>query len=484
MATWLLMKTQLLICKRYSAQIGKFQYPYGMLLKTLTNCLQIPVGTEICRPFTSVSGAKFLHTAVDLMYSSCLVSPLNAEELIREGGVAILENLLDSYISFLSSIHLHAEMSNDNELIILQMESAIHVVHTIAGVAYFESGRAALESLPNALRLCQNWRKCVDLQFIGSDMYGFNLMKRYALEGIMSMAKSKKIQILLASTGIMWNLIHSMLDYDPTLELTSLTSAKFETSIKQDELNYYGGVAARGVGMMCGVMEGEFISPSNSDLYSVVQQVLTKPIAKMLKSSDSENVLLTLNLSVKTPLRLWDMGMRKELLSFLTQMEVKDESLQDFKTHIDAANTFEYSNLADEMNIGGVYIRIFNSMDMEEATKEIQDISHFAVSLLAFLGRCILNDEENGWPMRKSPANLLQTEAVHGTSDQLDKYSVWYPINDERFIMCLEALLLLVKQDGLVDDVICKPFSARVIMILISLPYRKVRVFYQFRFEL
>jgi hypothetical protein len=473
--TWLLMKTQLLICRRHASEIGKFKYPYKMLLA----CLNPPKGDEVRSFFMSLGRAKFLRTAIDLLFHSCLVSPMNAEELIREGGTLVLANLLNCYVSFLASIQLH-EISQNDELISLQMESLVHVVHTIAGIAYYENGRIALEALPSYLRICQIWRKCIDLRFVGQNVYGSNLLKRFALEGILSMAKSEKLQVDLASSGVVWNLIHSMLDYDPKLELISLETEKFEKSISQVELNYFGGVATRALGMLCGVMKEEFVSPLNLALFEALQQVLTKPIAKMLRSSDSEDTLRTLNLSIETPLRLWDLNMRKELMSFLSMMEAKDPCTEDLATHLEAAESFEYSNLSDEVNIGGVYIRIFNNMDVQEATKEIADISHFARSLIAFIGRSILKDKESTGALETSPARrFLLEEKIDDSSMDPDKESVWYPLTDARFPMCVQALLQLVKRDGLIDDVMCEPHSAGVIISMVSLSCQKVSALQQ-----
>ena len=470
--TWLLMKTQLLICKRYSTEIGKYKYPaYKMLL----SCLQLPEGDKL--PFTlmSLGRAKFVRTAVDLLFHSCLVSPLNAEELVYEGGAAVLGKLLDCYVTFVSSL-TESDISQNDDLISLQMESLVYVVHTIAGVAYYEHGRKALECLPVSLRFSENWRSCIDLRLIGNNIHGCNLLKRYALEGLMSMAKSAKLQHSLTESGLAWNLIHCMLDYDPTLDLTSLDTEECERTISQEEMNYYGGLAARALGLLCGVMRGEFASPSNEPLFDAVKRVLTKPIAKMLRSINSEETLCTLNLNVETPLRLWDMKMRSELMNFVNQMESRDSV--GLQCHLEAANAFKYSNLADEVNIGGVYVRIFNTMDVKEAIREIPDCSHFARSLLQFIGRSIMNDGKDSGAIERSYVESFSEEKTNGATDDPEREKDWCPLEDDRFVMCLQAVLHLVKTDGLVDDVMCEPNAAGVIMSLMCLRYEsKVRGF-------
>jgi hypothetical protein len=82
----------------------------------------------------------------------------------------------------------------------------------------------------------------------------------------------------------------------------------------------------------------------------------------MLSNSQSEELLRTLNLNVESPIRLWDEGMRQELVSFVEEMEntSQNHEYENVQDALAASEDFEYSNLSDEVNIGGVYIRIFN----------------------------------------------------------------------------------------------------------------------------
>ena len=90
----LLMKTQVILCKRHAAEIGVYKYPaYAMLMEVL----KLPSGNPdaILLP----KRAEFVRTAVDLVFQTCLVSPLNAEELVVEGAVTMLEQLLNFYVT-------------------------------------------------------------------------------------------------------------------------------------------------------------------------------------------------------------------------------------------------------------------------------------------------------------------------------------------------------------------------------------------------
>jgi len=468
--TFLLMKSQLLICKRYSVEIGKYKYPaYSILL----SCLQLPPDTELHSTFLSLGRAKFIRTAIGLLFYSCLVSPLSAEELVREGGVQVLANLLQSFVAFMSSLEWE-KLAESEAAVSLHMESLVHVVHTIAGVSYYDFGRSAIAELPGSFVFYSNWKSCIDLKFIGNNVHGCNLLKRFALEGLVTMAKNVQLQTGLSQTGLIWNLIHCCLDYDPTLALSCLDTEEFERSISQKELNYYGGMATRALGMLCGVMKDDFSSPYNEALFDAVKHVLTPPIARMLSSNDSEETLRTLNLNVESPMILWDVKMRGELMHFIAEMDSKTLH-EDISFHLKTAEEFKYSNLADEINIGGVYVRLFNNMDIRDAIREIPNTQHFTQSLIRFIGRSLLNDKGMSEAIERTYVESCSEDEDVGTMN-IDKERAWCPVTGGGFQMCVNAILCLAKIDGLVDDILCELHAVGILISLIILdPENQVR---------
>lgn len=84
----LIIRTQLLICKCYSNDMAKYQYPaYKMLL----SCVRIPLSIRPKR-------LAFSKSAVELIFHTCLVSPLNATHfgVVRDGdgGCGLVEMLV------------------------------------------------------------------------------------------------------------------------------------------------------------------------------------------------------------------------------------------------------------------------------------------------------------------------------------------------------------------------------------------------------
>ena len=478
----LLIRAQRLICKRFEAEMSKYKYPaYKMLL----SCLTVPASSQEARCnaepgaslescLTAPKRAEFVRDTVELLFQTCLVSPLNAEELVAEQGVVILESLLDFYIKVAhgrgSRRNLPKEASDG-----LIAEIISHLVHTIAGVAFYESGRAAIASLPDRARLCINWRRCIDGKFLGNRMLqvGDSLIKKFALEGITHMSKSVELQSLLVGSGVVWPLVRFLLGYDPTLETVSVGSGgqDDDIGISQAASNTQARLAARSLGMLCGVLqEPSLTTPKNDQVTSAMEQLLTAPISLLLRNKRTAEILRTLNTNVETPARIWNIGMRNELMKFVDRMEKErpediSRSIEDEFAHI---SSFGYSNLKGELRIGGVYVRVFDKLGANrEALRDIHNPTLFAKHLTDFIARSINASEDlpSGWV--KLPMSVVEEDLKNLESGL---YSV--PIRDRHFVMSLTALRILVRMDGLIDDVLCETSTSvpSVLLSLLELP--------------
>ena len=472
----LLLKTQLLLCKRYTHQLEQYKYPsYALLL----SCLKFPSAEREDLNLSDILDCcllrqkryEFVRTSVELIFNTCLVSPLNAEELVKENGLSFLDCMLDFYIRALSV--LTKDFSDDQEEKRQQItqsnaitEIVIHIIHTISGVAFFDFGRAAIISLKDPHRLCLNWRRCIDLKFLHRKSLGCNMLKRYALEGIASMSKNENLQKMLVECHITWPLLSSMLEYNPALATSPFLEEIFESTLSHAEINFQAFLATRALGMLCGVMKIDDLSTANNGpLCNAMKNILTQPLARMLSNSQSEDLLQTLNLNVASPVRLWDESMRAELLLFVRNMEnkVQDQEHQNIQDALAICNNFEYSNLANEVNIGGVYIRIFNNMDIREAIRDLPDGSHFVESLLDFIWRSIQNSSEK---------NSIEDQGstIDSNGNVMDEENHWFSISDNRFVMAVKSILHLVQLDGVVDNVMCERKAIDIVFSLLDLP--------------
>ena len=480
----LLIKTQLLICRRYADDMSKYKYPaYQMLLGCLevpASCCDINIDAETISSASLLMDerADFVRTASDLVFHTCLVSPLNAEELILEKGVPILESLLDFYVNASSFVCEKSFMSSlpDEKSKLIASESTVmdiisNIIHTISGVAFFESGRKAILSLKDPPRLSVNLRRCVECRFKGvcSDAEGTSAMKRFALEGVANMAKSRELQDLLVGSGVVWPLIRYMLAYDPTLE-GEFNYDDEDVKVSQATNNELGRLSARALGMLSGVMTDTSLStPENGDLQKALKRLLTDPIARMLRNKRTNEILRTLNTNVETPVRIWNVGMRSELDEFVSKME-KERPEEVCRSVTDELNvpitSFEYSVLKEEIEIGGVYLRVFNSLGGgRESLREIADTSLFASQIIGFIALCMNESIKRGDGQIKLP-----DETTTSFSAEVDTSPA--RISSTQFTMAVKALSLLVRVDGLVDDIVSNPTAqpTAVLLSLLDLP--------------
>jgi len=480
----LLIKTQLLICRRYARDMSKYKYPaYQMLL----GCLEIPpscrnldmnADTMASTCLLVSERAEFVRTSSELVFHTCLVSPLNAEELILEGGLPILESLLDFYAnalslvcdsSFMRSLSEEKSKMVASENILMDIISSL--VHTISGVAFFESGRKAILSLDDPSRLGVNLRRCIECRFkdVSSDVEGTSAMKRFALEGVASMSKARELQDLLVGSGVVWPLVRYMLAYDPTLE-GDFNYDEEDVNVSQATNNELGRLSARALGMMSGVMTDAALStPENQYLQKALRRLLTDPIAQMLRNKRTSEILCTLNTNVETPVRIWNVGMRSELDAFVSRMEKErpEDLCRSVNDELDLSLTsFEYSVLKNEIAIGGVYLRVFNSLGGgRESLREIADTSLFANQIIRFIALCMNRSVGMGDGWIKLPE-----DAVTLVGTEVDTSNA--TISSAHFTMAVKALSLLVRVDGLVDDIVGDPSTkpTAVLLSLLELP--------------
>ena len=490
----LLLRAQLLICKRYGQELSVFKYPlYSMLLA----CLKLPESdaariTDAKEKANGDSGdsdvatladacvlkpnrVEVITTAAALVFETCLVSPLNAEELVAEGGMAALVKLLLFYAD--ATVLIKSSSRSGTAKAALSSLSAAYetitnLIHTIGGVAFFESGRKALLALDTLPDLCLTWRRCIDGSLGGDDKKA-KVLKKYALEGIVNMSYEARFQELLIRSGVIWPMVRCLLNYDPTLD--AQTSSEVQSS--QTASNEHAAFAARGLGMLCGLMRGDLQTPTNKDLYEALRITLTKPIAKMLRDERSIEILRTLNTSAETPTFVWNAGMRDELSLFLDRMEKGRDGrgLRSIDAELkDSIKTFRYTNLATEVVIGGVYLRIFNRLgDSREAIRHINDCSVFGKELIHLIARSLEQSDE--LPAVSFPFTLW---GVSGHDDEkesnIERDTEIFPISDVRFSMAIKSLRLLASLDGLIDDVLCREGCPAVLLHMLNLPSGEV----------
>ncbi|GMH66879.1 hypothetical protein TrRE_jg7825 [Triparma retinervis] len=462
-AIGLLMKTQVILCKRHGEEIGEYKYPaYNLLMAVLKGgggkkeCLLLP------------RRAEFVRSGCELVYQTCLVSPLNAEELVLEGGISVLEELLAFYISTWKE----CEAQKDEKKVatrMVRLEIITHIVHTLSGVFWFESGRAGLLSLEDPTRLCENWRRCCDGTYWGDAP----LVKKYALEGLANMARDAALQTLMVGAGVVWSLVRCLLMYDPTLESVDIEGDdQINQQMSQAASNTHAILAVRALGMLCGVMKESLATPENPELLKAMKRMLTKPLAKLLRNKRGGDLLRALNTNVETPTRIWNVKMRGELLTFLDKMEDGRDAIgcRGVGEELAGCAEFKFSNLANEVVIGGIYVRVFVGLGGgREGIKDIEDEGAFCRALLRFID---LSLKEGGTGAEGSKEKEEEELEEGVDREELEERNLWHPVGDSRFVMGVTALKLLVLVEGLVDDILCEEGGngPAILLSLLELP--------------
>jgi hypothetical protein len=473
----LLVKTQLLICRRYEKQISRYKYP---AYRVLLGCVELPPSCrEACEQSDLVGllgtslvkqiRADFVRSAVELLFRTCLVSPLNSEELVEESGVTVLVDLLGFYMKVLIAFSKVTRDDLGDDLASDEVILGIigHVVHTLAGIAFFESGRNAIKAIENPSRFLHNWRRCIDgrlLEGLGGK-FSNTPIKRFALEGIANMAKDKFLQEHLVGCGIVWPLVRLVLRYDPTLEQgQTAEDDPDDTGMSVVSSNTQARLAVRALGILSGAVKD---APRNEALMEGLIRLLTRPIALMLRNKRTDEILRILNANVEKADIIWNVRMREQLEALLVKVEQErpDYVIRTANEELMPIGDFCYEALKGELSIGGVYVRVFNK-EGKGALSCVPDPPMFARAVIEFVARSMNRSELGGGCMKIPVKDESSPSSVEDT--KVEPVELKHPA----FLLSICALRILTRVDGLVDDLLAEKSSIVpwVLLSLLELP--------------
>lgn len=460
----LLVQTQLLICRRYEAEMSRYKYPgYPVLLGCVSlpsNCRQMVeakeyddiLSTSVLRSDVSC----FLRKAMELVYRTCLVSPLNAAELVAEGGVQLLVSLLSFFTEAIlesnkaSGEHVNIASANDMRSIIL------YTVRTLAGTAFYESGRNAISSVVHLEQVVFDLCRCLDGSLCARSVPSDEEIhiKRFSIDCIANMASDATLQDIIIRCGAVWPIVRTALSFDPTLEAQSHNNSD-NIGFSAASANASARQAVRALAMLSGAQKD---APSHTKMFNAMKRILSDPIALMLRHSRPDEILRVLNSSVETADVIWNASMRKQLDSYVTGIHSKRErnKVLSIKDELEPCARFEYDSLKDELVVGGIYVRLFNKHG-KDSLGRIQNPSAFCCSLIDFIAVNMNASSDSlgsNWVPMPLPASLV------------DEHSR-APVGSSFFLLAIRALLILCRVDGLMDGVI-KESEIDVSTVLLS----------------
>jgi hypothetical protein len=460
----LIIQTQAMICRRYEKDMSRLKYPAYSILVC---CISQPSMSNISNSksifdfeFARAYRAKFILLAVELIFRTCLISPLNSEELIIENGVPALASLIDFYIKVVGSNESEPKkgvndvVSNDISLGIVH-----YSVRTLAGVAFYENGREAIKLLQERSDFLVNWRRCIALPAV-VNLDELNI-RRYALEGIVNMANDQLLQEGLIGSGIIWPIIRYTMMFDSTLEESPTDASDIDDlGYSVAACNLTARLAVRALGVLSGLY-GD--GPQHGELTDLLGILLTQPIARMLRNKRTDTILKVLNSNVERADIIWNVQMRKQLETFVMQKEKnRPESLcQSLIEELGDCSVFVYDLLKQELQIGGIYVRHFNK-EGKDALVFVERPINFFESITSFIAASF----------NRSPPIMTWVEIdIVEESPNTEKIT-YSSLSDTEFLVAMNTFRILCFTEGLLDDALCQSpcIIPHVILSFLELP--------------
>lgn len=413
----LLMKTQVIVYRRFASSVADQKYPAYPLLINVLNSVSLATAS-----FGS-SELDIIVSGVMLMYYTCSVSPLNVREFVKAGAVSKLHEL--------STYGLQAIESADSALKNVAAEILVYVYKTFTVVSMHELGREKMvERCPQLAEDMFNVL-CLDKKV--------PLAVENCLETISRGSSNSELQQSFISAGVVWRIIPMLLGYDGTLQ-DDYSDETQRKQANQVSSNMHAILAAKALGRLGGYMFDELASPENLPLKKSLDKLLTQPLAKLLRNRRPWEFLGALNENVEKATKIWNISMRTELLSFVAAVANDRPKGSNDNEMESATSTFSFSALKDELCVGGVYIRIFNKTS---DSLDIENPSNFCKSLIDYIW--LFTDPSVPPATRKSIVRIDFQEQT-----------------------CEALSILAGKNDYIADDIAATPHGLDTIFLLLE----------------
>jgi len=382
----LLIRLQCILFRRFSKKLAPYKYAgYPMLMDALTS-----------GPLHSLTkNTNIMVHASQLVYLTCLCCALNARELVRVDGVEKMGKLLSECMS---TVTQHTPGKHKN------ISISKNILHTMAGLAAFEPARDRIANLlPLVEELCRT-----------TALAQAPKATHYSLETIARLTVDKRLQHHLLNRGFMLYVIPLLLPFDAALNAGNKNATKSNNSNPgrdgmapfqekdspemkgeaetqqqqggkgdntQELANHSAKLAARALSRMGGYLGGSLKSPRNDTLRLTMNALLTPVLANKLKRKSPTELLTLLSDNTETATVIWNASMRKCLMDFAVNLIGKLRDGNDIELH-EMGALYEYDNLASELNVGGVYVRVYN----EHPDTLLDGAADVADSFLEYIG--------------------------------------------------------------------------------------------------
>ncbi|KAK4420269.1 DnaJsubfamily C GRV2 [Sesamum alatum] len=361
--TWrllLLLKGQCILYRRYGNVLMPFKYAgYPMLLSAIT------VDKDDIN-FLSSDRAHLLVASSELVWLTCESSSLNGEELVRDGGIPLLANLLSRCMCVVQPTTPATEPP---------ATIVANIMRTFSVLSQFESARTEMLEFSG---LVDDIVHCTELELVPAAIDA-------ALQTIAHLSISSEFQNALLKAGVLWYLIPLLLQYDSTAEESDKPDAHGVGTSVQIAKNLHAVKASHALSRLSGLSDDETPTPYNQAAADALRALLTPKLASMLKNKLAKDLLFTLNSNLESPEIIWNSSTRAELLNFVE--EQRASLSHDGSYDLKDSHSFVYEALSKELYIGNVYLRVYN----DQPDFEITEPEDFCLALVDFISHLVHN---------------------------------------------------------------------------------------------
>ncbi|KAH7286770.1 hypothetical protein KP509_32G022100 [Ceratopteris richardii] len=354
----LLLRGQCILYRRYGNVLEPFKYAgYALLF----NCITVD---EDDNNFLSPERAPLLVAASELVWLTCVSSSLNGEELVRDGGVSLLANLLSRCMYIVQPSTPGTDPA---------AKIVTNVMQTFAGLSKFTS---AWKEMLRCAGFIEDVVHCTELEHAP-------LAVEAALQTVCNLAASEELQNCMLRAGVLWYLLPLLLQFDSTAEENGSNEPHGVGSRVQISKNTHAFLAALALSRLRGYQTDECTTPYNETTFSTLKALLTPKLAAMLRPELLKELLCNLNSNLESPEIIWNSSTRGELLKYVDKQRVSQ--CQDGSYDMTEATSFNYKSLSKELHIGEVYLRVYN----EQPDYELSQPELFCDSLLKFIWKLV-----------------------------------------------------------------------------------------------
>jgi len=370
----LILRTQIIIYRRFPHKIADQKYP---AFKLLMSILDVPPLGEF---ITGVASDTLIY-GTQVMYYTTNISPLNAAEFIKCGALEKLHHIITYALSIVEII-VEEEKEEEEHGKLIGSQLLVYGMKTLTAIVLSENGQ--MEILKLCPKLAEDMYKVLKLDKIAP------IAVENCIEIISRCCALSELQNSFTHAGVIWRLIPFLLAYDNTMK-DEYSDESQRAVHNQSAANVHAIVACKALGRLGGYMFDDLQTPRNDSVREVLGTLLTLPLAKLLRNRRPWDLLGALNENVEQTTKIWNVGMRNELLEFVRKVDderVNGSNDDDLKL----AQGFVYDSLKDELCLGGVYVRIFNKTS---ETRNIDDPSKFCNELIAYIWRRLSTKDSN-----------------------------------------------------------------------------------------